>query len=126
MLLTISVTVIAATMVIAVVFVIPVLLQVRRTHQQVEKTLETVRAQIAPLSHDLTVISQGVNGILQSILRQVEKVEDSIGTVQDAAARLRRFEEGMLRRIEEPLLELGTLISAMTRGVEAFLRIIRR
>jgi methyl-accepting chemotaxis protein len=81
--------------------------------------------QIVPLSHDLTIISKEVSGILQSIHRQVDRVEEGIATVRDAAERLREFEETVLTRVEEPLLELATLISAVSRGVGAFLRFFR-
>jgi uncharacterized protein YoxC len=126
MLLTISVTVIAGVMVIAVLFLIPSLMQIRRMAREVEKILETARMQIVPLSHDLTVISQEVNGILQSIHRQVDRVEEGVINVRDTAVRLREFEREIEEKIESPLLELATLVSAVTRGVEAFVRMLRR
>jgi len=126
MLQTISVTVIAAVMVVAVICLIPVLLQIRRTAREAEKVLESVRMQIVPVSHDLTLISGEVNGILQSIHRQVERVEDSITTVRDTAERLREFEEDLLRRFEGPLLKLAALVSGISKGVETFLRILLR
>jgi uncharacterized protein YoxC len=125
MLLTISVTVIAASIVVVAIVLIPVILQIRRTAREAEKLLDTVRMQIVPLSHDLTVISKEVSGILQSIHRQVDRVEEGIATVRDAAERLREFEETVLTRVEEPLLELATLVSAVSRGVGAFLRFFR-
>jgi uncharacterized protein YoxC len=124
--LTISVTVIAAIMVAAVIALIPVLFQIRRTAREVEKILETARTQIVPLSHDLTIISHEVNGILQSIHRQVDRVEESIDTVRGTVVRLREFEEGVLSRIEGPLLELATLVRAVSRGIETFFSILRR
>jgi uncharacterized protein YoxC len=125
MLMTISVTVIAASIVVVAIVLIPVILQIRRTAREAEKLLDTVRMQIVPLSHDLTVISKEVSGILQSIHRQVDRVEEGIATVRDAAERLREFEETVLTRVEEPLLELATLISAVSRGIGAFLRFFR-
>jgi uncharacterized protein YoxC len=126
MLQTISVTVIAASIVIFIIFLIPVLLQIRRTAREAEKTLETVRTQIVPLTHDVTVISLEIKGIVESIHRQVEKVEDGISTVGDAALRLREFEEKIERIVEGPLLELVALSTGLIRGVEAFLRYFRR
>jgi uncharacterized protein YoxC len=126
MLQTISVTVIAASVVILTVFLIPVLLQIRRTAREAEKTLETVRTQIVPLSHDAAAISWEIKGIVQSIHRQVEKVEDGISTVGDAALRLREFEGKIERILEGPLLELVALFSGLIRGAEAFLRFFRR
>ena len=125
MLMTISVTVIAASIVVVAIVLIPVILQIRRTAREAEKLLDTVRMQIVPLSHDLTIISKEVSGILQSIHRQVDRVEEGIATVRDAAERLREFEETVLIRVEEPLLELATLLSAVSRGIGAFLRFFR-
>ena len=125
MLLTISVTVIAASIVAVAIVLIPLILQIRRTARETEKLLETARMQIVPLGHDLTVISAEVNGILQSIHRQVDKVEEGIATVRDAAERLREFEEGVLTLVEGPLLKLATVVSALSRGIGAFLRYFR-
>ena len=126
MALTISIIVIAASLVVAVLIQILTLLQIRRAACEVAKVLEAARAQFAPLSHDLTVISQQVNGILQSFHRQVDKVDETVATVRDAAARVREFEEEVLHRIEEPLLEIATLFGAVGRGVGSFVRIFRR
>jgi len=126
MALTISLTIIAAALVVAVIIQIPVFLQIRRTAREMEKFLETARMQIVPLSHDLTVISRELNDVLQSIHRQADKVEQSITTLRDGVGRLREFEEGILHKIEEPLQETATLIGAIGRGVGAFVRMLRR
>lgn len=126
LLLAISVTVIAVIMVVAVVFLIPILLQIRRTSREAEKLLESIRMQIVPLSHDLTSISKEITSILQSIHRQVDKMEAGISTVQDTALRIREFEEEVLGRLEEPLFKLIALFSAVSRGIEAFVRVLRR
>jgi uncharacterized protein YoxC len=125
MLQTISVTVIAASIVVVAVVLIPVILQIRRTARQAEKLLETVRMEIVPLSHDLTIISKEISSILQSIHRQVEKVEGGIAAVGDAAERLRDFEEAALTIVEGPLVRLATLVSAASRGIGAFVRFLR-
>ncbi len=125
MLQTISITVIAAAIVIVAIFLIPVILQIRKTAREAEKLFETARMQLVPLSHDLTVISREVSIILQSVHRQVDRVEGGIAAVQDAAERLRDFEETMLTSVEEPLLELATLVRAVSRGFAASFRFIR-
>ncbi len=125
MLLTISVTVIAASIVVVAIVLIPVILQIRRTAREAEKLLESARMQVVPFSHDLTVISREVSGILQSVHRQVDTVEEGIATVQGAAKRLRDFEEALLTGVEVPLLELATLVRAASRGIVAFLRFFR-
>jgi uncharacterized protein YoxC len=126
MLQTISITVIAAAVVVVAIVLIPVVLQIRRTACEAEKLLETVRMEIIPLSHDLTVISKEVSSIVQSIHRQVEEVEEGIATVRDAAGRLREFEEAILTIAGGPLLKLPTVLSAVVRGIGAFVRFFRR
>jgi len=126
MVLTISVAVIAASIVLFVAFLIPVLLQIRRTSRELEKLFDTARMQITPLSHDLTAISLEFKGIFQSIRRQVDKVEDGITSVRDAALRLKEFQAEIEQTIEGPLLELASLVKAVSRGAEAFLRIFHR
>jgi uncharacterized protein YoxC len=126
MLLTISVTVIAASIVLFVIFLVPVLLQIRRTSHELEKLFDTARMQVTPLSHDLTAISLEIKGILQTLRRQVDKVEDGINTVRDAALRLKALQEEVQQIVEIPLLELASLVRGVSRGVEAFLRVLRR
>jgi uncharacterized protein YoxC len=125
MLLTISVTVIAASMLVVVILLTPAIVQISRTAREAEKFFEAARMQVVPLSHDLTVISREVSGILQSVRRQVNRVEDGIATVQGAADRLREFEEGVLTIVGQPLLKLATLVRAVSRGIEASLHFFR-
>ncbi len=125
-LLTISVTVIAAILVLILIFLIPVLLQVRRTAHEAEKLIDSVRLQVAPVSHDLGLISRDVKSIVQSIHRQVDRVEDGIETAHDMAVRINEFQIEVQRRIAEPLLQLAAVFSGVKRGVEAFARVFSR
>jgi uncharacterized protein YoxC len=125
-LLTISVTVIAAILVLVLIFFIPVLLQVRRTAHEAEKLIDSVRLQVAPVSHDITTISQEVKSVIQSIHRQVDRVEDGIETVHDMAIRAKEFQLEVKRRIEEPLLQLAAVLGGVKRGVEAIASIFWR
>jgi len=125
-LLTISVTTIAAILVLILIFFIPVLLQVRRTAHEAEKLIDSVRLQVAPVSHEITAISRELRSVIQSIHRQVDRVEDGIETVHDMAVRAKEFELEVKRRIEEPLLQLAAVLGGVRRGVEAIASIFCR
>lgn len=125
-LMAISVTVIAAIMVLALIFQIPVLLQVRRTAREAEKLIDSVRVQVAPVSRDVGLIFRDVKSIVQSINRQVDRVEDGIETVHDMAVRAKEFQLEVKRRIEEPLLQLAAVLGGVKRGVEAIASIFWR
>ena len=125
-LMAISVTVIAAIMVLALIFQIPVLLQVRRTAREAEKLIDSVRVQVAPVSRDVGLISRDVKSIVQSIHRQVDQFEDGIETVHDMAVRVKEFQLEVKRRIEEPMLQLAAVVGGVKRGVEAISSIFCR
>jgi uncharacterized protein YoxC len=125
-LMAISVTVIAATSVLVLIFFIPVLLQVRRTAHEAEKLIDSVRLQVTPVSRDIGLISRDVKSIVQSIHRQVNRVEGGIETVHDMAVRVKEFQLEVKRRIEEPLLQLAAVLGGVKRGVEAISSIFCR
>jgi uncharacterized protein YoxC len=125
-LLAISVTVIAAILVLILIFLIPVLLQVRRTAHEAEKLIDSVRLQVAPVSRDVTPISLEVKSVIQSIHRQVDRVEGGIETVHDMAVRVKEFQTEVQRRIAEPLLQLAAVYGGDKRGVEAIASIFCR
>jgi len=122
----ISVTVIAAIMILGVIYMIPVLLQIRRTAREAEKLIDSVRAQVAPTSRDIVLISHDVKSIVQSIQRQVDRVEEGIETVHDMAVRLKVFQIEVQRRIEEPLLQIVSIFGGVKRGAEAIAGIFSR
>ncbi len=120
-LLTISVTVIAAILLLVLIFFIPVLLQVLRMAHGAEKLIDSVRLQVAPVSRDVVLISRDVKSIVQSIHRQVDRVEDGIETVHDMGARVK---ESPLE--VKPMLQLAAVLGSVKRGVEAIFSIFRR
>ena len=125
-LMVISVTVIAAVMVLALIFQIPVLLQVRRTAREAEKLIDSVRVQVAPVSRDLGLISQDVKSIVQSVHRQVGRVEDGIETVHDMAVRVKESQLEVKRRIKKPMLQLAAVLGSAKRGFAAIASIFYR
>jgi uncharacterized protein YoxC len=125
-LMAISVTVIAAIMVLALIFLIPVLFQVRRTAREAEKLIDSVRLQVAPVSRDVGLISRDIKSIVQSIHRQVDQVEDGIEMVHDMVVRVKEFQIEVQRRIEEPLLQLAAVLGGVKRGVEGIASIFCR
>jgi uncharacterized protein YoxC len=125
-LLAISVTVIAAILILTLIFLIPVLLQVRRTAQEAEKLIDSVRLQVAPVSRDVIAISREVKSVIQSIHRQVDRVEDGIETVHGMAVRVKEFQIEVQHRIEEPLLQLAAVYGGVKRGIEVISSIFCR
>lgn len=125
MLLTISVTVIAAFVVLFVIVLIPVALQILRVIRQVQKILETVRPQITPITEEVTVITKEISSIIQSVHRQVDRLEEGVSVARDVAQRFRNFEEAALNIVEAPVVKVATMARAASRGIGAFVRYFR-
>jgi methyl-accepting chemotaxis protein len=111
-LLTVSVTVIAAVMVMRAVFEILALVQVRRAAREAEQLLASV-------SREVGLISSEVKHLVQSIQEQAERVEDSIETFHDMAAWMKAFQSEVKPGIEETLLQMAAVLGGVRRGVEA-------
>jgi hypothetical protein len=111
-LLAISVTVIAAVMVMRAVVEILALVQVRRTAREAEKLLASV-------SHEVDLVSGGVKSLVRSVQEQTERIEDSIETFHDMADWMKAFQSEVKPGLEETLFQLAAVIGSLRRGVEA-------
>ena len=125
-LMAISVTVIAAVMVLASIFLIPVLVQVRRTAKEAETLMDTVRVQVASISRDIGLISRDVQSIAQFIHRQADRVETGIETVHDMALRVKAFQIEIQRRIMKPLVMVTSVLGGFKQGIGTMARIVSR
>ena len=122
----VSIVVMAVIMTLVLIFLIPVLFQIRRIAREAEKLIESVRPHVAPISRDIGMISRDTKSIVQSIHRQVDRVEDGIETVHDMAVRVTEFQRQVQRKVEVPLLQLAAVLGSVKNGVEAMARIICR
>jgi len=126
MILEISVAVIAFFVVVFVIGLLFALVQMRRTAKEAEKLMETTRQQIAPISHDLTIIVNDVKRIITSIQKQMSIVEDGVGDIKNTVTRITNFEKELQEKLQQPVIEFATLISAVSKAVRAFIEIWKR
>lgn len=125
-LITISVSVIAVILVLVLIALIPVLLQVRRTAKEAEKLIDSVRLQVSPISRDVSILARDVRNIVQSIHRQVDRVEDGVETAHGMAVRLKAFQEEVCQKIEEPLLQVAAILGGVKHGIETVAKVFCR
>ena len=124
--LTVSVTVIAVVSVLSIIFSIPVYFRFRRTVREIEKLIDAIRTQVAPVIRDIGLLSRDVRDVVQSIHWQVGRVEDGVEIVHEMASRAKEFQSEIQRKLEEPLLELASTLGGIRHGIEAVVRIFRR
>ncbi|HDP98692.1 MAG TPA: DUF948 domain-containing protein [bacterium] len=121
MILEISVAIIALFAVIFVVGMLITLVQIRKTAAEAARLMETSRQHIVPLSHDLTIVVHDLKKIIQSIQKQIGMVEHGVGEITETIVRLNRFEKVLQEKLEPPIMEFATLVSAISRVLRAFL-----
>jgi uncharacterized protein YoxC len=122
MLLTVSVTVIAACFLILVFFLSPLILQWYRLSCELKKLAETIRIQIEPITQDLTEILRQTKDILQSLHREVGQIEEGVSAARDIAVRLKELQQQVQQRVETPLIELATLIRPIIKGFQSIIK----
>jgi uncharacterized protein YoxC len=114
-----SVVVIAAVMVLTWVALIVTLFYVVRLIKSVQRLVETAQPHIAPISHDITVITQKTARILESVQRQTLMIEESVDNVRQISRNVKDFEENLLAKIALPMIKLSQLGSGIKRGFDA-------
>ena len=115
-----SVAVIAGLIFLNTLFIVIALFKAIKVFAEIQKLVKMARLHIAPLSHDLTHILGDVRSIVKAAEGEMDKVGDSITAVRDTAVNLKEFEEMIQERIEQPLLDVTSVLSALVKGGRVF------
>ena len=115
-----SVMLIAGLLFLNTIFLVVFLVKAFMAFSEARKLFEAARLQLVPITHDVTRITTEVRGILTSVQKDLDKVGDSLDHVRDTTRNLKEFEYMIQERIQEPLLEITTLLSALIKGGRVF------
>jgi uncharacterized protein YoxC len=121
-----SVALIAGLLLLNTIFVVIFLVKAFQAFTEARKFLETARLQLTPISHDVTRVTTEVKGILATVQKDLDKVGDSLEHVRETTRNLKEFEAMIQERIQEPLLEITALLSALIKGGRVFWRTLTR
>jgi uncharacterized protein YoxC len=115
-----SVMLIAGLLFVNTIFLAVFLVKAFMAFSEARKLFEAARLQLVPISHDVTRITTEVKGILTSVQKDMDKFGDSLDHVRDTTRNIKEFETMIRERIQEPLLEITTLLSALIKGGRVF------
>ena len=118
--ISISVALIAGLLLLNTIFLVAFLIKAFKAVSEARKFFEMAKLQLAPISHDVTKITTQVTGILASVQKQMNTVGDSLSHVRDTTRNLKEFEFMIQERIQNPLLEITALLSALVKGGKVF------
>jgi uncharacterized protein YoxC len=115
-----SVMLIAGLLLVNTIFLVVFLVKAFKAFSEARKLFEAARLQLVPISHDVTRITTEVKGILTSVQKDMDKVGDSLDHIRDTTRNIKEFETMIQERIQAPLLEITTLLSALIKGGRVF------
>ena len=102
------------------VYLITVLVRVRKILIEIEQDFKTLSSKAIPVFENLEVITTKIKNVTQSIDEQVEMVKNSIQTIKDIADNILNFEKKIQDRIEEPVLETVSVFAGFIKGIRIF------
>ena len=118
--ISISVTFIAIFLFIITVFLVIFLVKAIRAFTEAQKFIEMIRLQTPPLLHDVTQIMGEVRSTVKSVHKGVDTVGQRLVDLQETTRNIREFEVMLQKRVEQPLLEIVAVLSALVKGGKVF------
>ena len=82
--------------------------------------MEMIRLQTPPILHDVTLIMGEVRSSVKSFHKGVDTVGDSLVDLKETTRNIREFEAMIQQRVEQPLLEVVSVLSALVKGGKVF------
>jgi uncharacterized protein YoxC len=126
MLWQISVLIASLAFLLLVIFIVPTLIQIRRTARDAEITIKSVNQNLPGILTNIDEITTNITQATQSVHRNIDGLKEVINKLQLVADDIVQFEQTIRQEIEPPILNtLGTL-SGIGKGLKTFMEVSRR
>ena len=117
----ISLLIISIGFVILIAFLVPTVVQLRRTAKRVEVISDSLNHHLPAILTNIDEITTNLTSILTSGRRQVLMLEEAAQDIKGMVEDIVHLEKDFKRRIEDPFVETLTTLAAIARAVRAFL-----
>lgn len=124
MFLEILVTFMAVAFLLFALFLIPTLLQIRRTAEAIAVTLQALNENLPGILKNLERITANINQATFTVNRQVEQLSDSFRKFQKTVAFLADMSLIVRTDVLSPLLNTVKSLAAVVKGVRVFLSVV--
>jgi methyl-accepting chemotaxis protein len=124
MILEIGVLILSISVFILVVFLIPTIIQIKRSALGVEESSKILNAQLPNIVQNINQMSESLNEIISSGRQQTETLSQVTREIKLMVDNIVDFERDLQKRIEEPLLETVSTLAAITKAVRTFIIIL--
>jgi len=121
----VSLLIFSISFLILVAFLLPTVLQVRRTAQRVESVSENLNQYLPGILGNLDEISENVARMMSYGRSQMEVLGTAVDEVKHMVDDIVHLEKDIRKRIEDPLVETLTTLTAIVKALRSFLDAIK-
>ena len=107
------------------VYVIVVLVRVKETLGHVEKDVKDLAAHALPILENTEYITARMKSVAENLDDQMLTVRESIASIREIADNVVALERKIQERIEGPVLDGVSYLSAIVTGIRTFIQRVR-
>ena len=103
------------------IYLIVTIAKLRQSFVKVQEEIGEINRNAIPLFENLKIITDKLRNISENVDDQVAIVRSSVESIRDMTDNIVEFERNIQREIEGPVMEAFSFVSAVVKGVKAFL-----
>lgn len=121
----ISIMIIALAVVVLVGFLIPVIIQLRRSIQTMEKVSKKLDTQLPPIMHNVNQITTNLSAIMSSGRQQVDTLGSAVEEIKGMVDDVVTVERKIKRTLDSRVVKSLVTITAGAKAAQAFIKAMR-
>lgn len=92
---------------------------------QLESSVRDISEKSGPLLENSTVITGKIREIAESVDGEVSNLKFALDSLVDVVEGIVDLEQRVKSKIEDPILDAAGIIAGITKGIKAFLRVLK-
>ncbi len=101
-------------------YLIVVMIKLKETLISVEKDFKEMSSKAIPVFENLEVITAKFRNVAETVDGEVDNIRQSVQTMREIADNIVSFERRLQERVEVPVMEAASFLSAVIRGIKVF------
>ncbi len=110
----------------ACIYSIILMKDAKQVLNQMERSIREVSDKSAPLLENSGVITGKIREIAENVDGEVSNIKGAVDSIVGAIDDLVELERKLKARIEDPVLDTAGYVAGITKGIKAFLRVLKR
>jgi uncharacterized protein YoxC len=103
------------------IYLIITLSKLRESLNKIQEDVGEISRNAVPLFENLKIITDKVKNVSENVDDQITILGSSVESIREMTENIVSFEQNIQREIEGPVMEAFSFISAVVKGVKAFL-----